>query len=62
MSLIPCICDCYYQKDGYCTLEHIAATVGNFTDEKNACMNFRAKNSLSEDRQSLTNIFDRDKH
>lgn len=38
MSLIPCTNDCYYQKDGCCTLEQ--AVTSSLPQSSGPCVNF----------------------
>lgn len=45
MTLIPCDCDCKYQKDGYCNLEK-PSVVTNVNTEK-GCAYYVAEEKLS---------------
>lgn len=61
MTLIPCDCDCIYQKDGYCNLEK-ASVVTNVNAEK-GCVYYIAQEKKSPARErfeSLTDIFHTD--
>lgn len=55
MSLIPCTNDCFYQDDGYCTLEQ-AVTSSLSQSSPGACVNFVPRGTSDQRGQSFTNV------
>ena len=53
MTLIACTCDCFYQKDGYWTLE--CAVTSSLTFHPDGCVNF-VPNQLQEDRKCFPDV------
>lgn len=56
MTLIPCDCDCVYQKEGYCNLEK-ASVVTNVNAEK-GCVYYIAQEKESPARESFKSLAD----
>ncbi|MEE0732599.1 MAG: hypothetical protein U0M23_03015 [Acutalibacteraceae bacterium] len=46
MTLIPCDCDCIYQKEGYCNLEKPSLVTNNNT-EKGCAYYIAAKKEIN---------------
>lgn len=55
MSLIACTNDCFYQNDGYCTLER--AVTSSLPLQSELCVNFVPRDGSQQDGQGLPDIF-----
>lgn len=58
MSLIACTSNCFYQRDGYCTLDKATAT-GPACNLFEACVNYRPDHSQNS-AERFPNISDTD--